>query len=232
MRDLLKKGAAALSISLSDDTVDKYVKYYEKVVKYNKNVNLTAISDEREFVIKHFLDSLTAEKYLQNDISVCDIGAGAGFPSVPLRLYREDLSFTMLDALNKRVNFLESVISEFGLTNCFAVHARAEEAGRQKYRDRFDAVVARAVADIKVLSEYAVPLLKTGGRFIAYKGSDLIEMEGISRVLNKLNAKLIDVVNLRLPLSGDERNLIIIEKCGDTPFIFPRHYSKIIKNPL
>lgn len=226
-KNLLQDGAKELALDISDGQCDKFYSFYKSVVDYNQRVNLTSILDEKDFVIKHLLDSLTAVGHIPQNSRVCDIGAGAGFPSIPLKLARDDLSLVMMDALNKRVTFLKQEIDELALKNTTAVHIRAEEGGVGEYRNQFDCVVARAVADIKVLCELALPLLKVGGIFIAYKGSNLDELDGLERALGKLKGKLTKVVNLKLPYIFDERNLFIIEKTDITPPIYPRSFSKI-----
>lgn len=229
---LLHDGAQELGIELSSEQCETFYSFYRAVLDYNQKVNLTAIVEERDFVIKHLLDSLCATSYIPKNSSVCDIGAGAGFPSIPLKLVRDDISLTMMDALNKRVVFLQSQIAELNLLNTTAEHVRAEDAGRGCSRESFDCVVARAVADIKILCELALPLLRVGGLFIAYKGSNADELDGLERVLRKLNGRLTNVVNLKLPYIFDQRNLYIIEKTDVTPTAFPRSFSKIKSHPL
>ncbi|MEG1613346.1 MAG: 16S rRNA (guanine(527)-N(7))-methyltransferase RsmG [Clostridia bacterium] len=223
----LKAGAFELGVNLSDEQCLSFYNYYQMVVEYNKNVNLTAITDENDFIVKHFLDSLSAEKLIPVNSNICDIGAGAGFPSIPLKLARDDLSMTLMDALNKRVVFLDKAISELGLSKTVAVHIRAEDAGRATFREKFSCVVARAVADISVLAEYAIPLLKVGGTFIAYKGANIDELDGLEKVLCALKSKLIKIEPLCLPYSGDKRTLIVIQKLQATPSLYPRPQAKI-----
>lgn len=225
-------GAKDFNIVLSSEQCETFYNYYKMVVEYNKNVNLTAITDETDFIIKHFLDSISAENLIPQGATVCDIGAGAGFPSLPLKIVRNDLNFVLFEALNKRVVFLEKAISELKLNNVKAFHIRAEDAGKDKYRNNFDVVVARAVADTNTLIEYAIPLLKAGGIFIAYKGSKQDDFINLKSSVKKINAVIQDIKTFNLPFSNDLRTLIVIKKTGNTPLEYPRTQAKIKKFPL
>ena len=230
--ELLIRGCKALNIDLSAETALKFERYYEAVIDYNRSVNLTAITDRTEFIIKHFLDSLTAAQYIPENASLADIGSGAGFPAIPLKLVRQDVSVTMMDALGKRVSFLQGQIDALGLKNASALHIRAEDAAKGPLRESFDVVTARAVARLNTLAEYALPLVKPGGIFIAYKGGDCDEEQYTARALELLKGRIAQSVKLNLPFSGDGRTLVIIEKTAPTPLKYPRGGGKERKNPL
>ncbi len=233
MKKILSEGAPKLQIELSDKQIEKFVKYYNLVVEYNKNVNLTAITDETEFAIKHFLDSISAEKYIPKNSSVVDVGSGAGFPALPLKLVRDDVSVTMMDALNKRVEFLKLAIKELDVWDVSAIHMRAEDAAKGIFRESFDVAVARAVSELRVLAEYCLPLVKIGGIMIAYKSVNSDEeTDAAQNALKILGGKIEKTVDLQLPTSGDMRRLIIIRKVSATPKKYPRGQGKEKKQPL
>lgn len=185
----LKTAAESVGISVTDNQCEKLYKFYETVVEYNKNVNLTAITDEKEFIVKHIVDSISAAKFIKENAAVVDIGAGAGFPSIPLKIIRDDIVLIMLDALSKRVDFLNFAVSELSLKNAKAKHLRAEEAGEKLLRGSADVVVARAVGQTNILLELSIPLLKKHGVFINYKGKDLSDVETAKTAEAALNAK-------------------------------------------
>lgn len=195
--------------------------YYHELVSYNDKVNLTAITEEKEVYTKHFLDSVLAIDAIPINASVVDIGTGAGFPSLPIKIVRPDVNITMVDSLNKRINFLNYLCELLNIKST-NVHARAEEFA-SKNREKFDIAVARAVAKLNTLLEYLLPLVKVGGYVIAYKGSnykeELLEAEN---ALNILGGKIFKTIKLDLPNQYGERNLIIIEKIKTTPNQYPR----------
>lgn len=206
-------------------------KYAELLTEYNKVMNLTGITDPMGISEKHFLDSLLVFKYadIPENASVIDVGTGAGFPGVPMKLYRPDLDVTLLDSLNKRINFLETVSRETLPMNC--IHARAEEGGRKKeLREKFDIAAARAVAALPVLAEYCLPYVKAGGCFIAMKGpnEDILQGENAVKILG---GEISDIVNYELP-SGDKRVIVIIKKIAPTPTKYPRNGGQISKKSL
>lgn len=231
-KKILTDGAKQFNINLTQQQCLLFYNYYCLVIEHNKNVNLTAITDKHDFIIKHFLDSISAESLILENSLVCDIGAGAGFPSLPLKIIRPDLNFVLFDALQKRVSFLEHSISQLGLNNVDAYHIRAEDAGQAKFRNYFDAVIARAVADTNILIEYAIPLLKVGGFFIAYKGSKQEDLLKLKASAQKINASLVDFKSFSLPFTEDVRTLLVFQKTKSTPLMFPRKQAKIKKFPL
>ena len=228
----LKEKAKLINIEISDDKIETFEKYYNRVIECNKLYNLTSIIDKDEFIDKHFIDSIIGEKYISKNSNVCDIGAGAGFPSIPLKIIRDDLSFTLIDSLNKRVNFLNETVKELGLKNVFAEHLRAEEAGKGKYREKFDVIVNRAVASLPTLIEYCIPLLKVGGIMIAYKGNAEEELSISTHALQELSCKIDTIDKYILPNTDYNRTLIIIKKVGKTKKIYPRDKNKPKLSPL
>lgn len=207
--------------------VDNFVKYYNLLLEGNKICNLTAIIDEDGVVEKHFYDSIFPQKYFSLNAKVLDIGAGAGFPSLPLKLVREDLSFTLLDSLNKRINFLNNTIQTLNLKNIEAMHGRAEDFAKlSDYREKFDITTARAVANLKVLSEYCLPFVKVGGQFIAYKsGNCEEEINEAKQIIFELGGKISKIIDYNI--GENSRKLVIIEKTKETPKKYPRPIKQI-----
>lgn len=207
--------------------VDNFVKYYNLLIEGNKICNLTAITDEDGVVEKHFYDSIFPQKYFSLNAKVLDIGAGAGFPSLPLKLVRDDLSFTLLDSLNKRINFLNNTIQTLNLKNIESIHGRAEDFAKlSDYREKFDITTARAVANLKVLSEYCLPFVKVGGQFIAYKsGNCEEEINEAKQIICELGGKISKIIDYNI--GENSRKLVIIEKTKETPKKYPRPIKQI-----
>ncbi len=234
--EILRKEALKFNIELTDTMLNKFTKYTDLLLEYNSFMNLTAITDPYEVKIKHYLDSLTllcAEKLKEGD-KVIDIGAGAGFPSIPNAIVREDVSFTMLDSLGKRVNFLNTVAESINLTNAYAVHSRAEDGGRDsKMREKYDVAVARAVADLAVLSEYALPFVKVGGYFLAMKGTaPEEEINNAKKAIKTLGGKIEKVMEIKIEPMELKHTIVIIKKIDKTPSAFPRKAGTPSKKPL
>lgn len=217
-------------IKLSGEQAEKFVKLYEFLVEYNQNVNLTAITDFEEVVIKHFVDSVLPFTMvnIKENSSFIDVGTGAGFPSIPLMIVRPDLKGTLLEALNKRCVFLEQACELVGV-KAMVVHGRAEDYAKEK-RESFDFATARAVAAMPVLSEYCMPYVKVGGKFIALKSVNE-EIEQSERAIKILGGKKAKVKNYTIT-NGDNRRLFVIEKISHTPTKYPRNPSMIKKKPL
>ena len=217
-------------IDITDEQADKYFKLYEFLVEYNQNVNLTAITEFSDVIIKHFVDSVLPFTMidLKDGASFIDVGTGAGFPSIPLMIYRNDLKGTLLEALNKRCVFLEKACELVGV-KATIVHGRAEDYAKEK-RGQFDIATARAVAAMPVLSEYCMPYVKKGGMFVALKSvnEEITESENAIKVLG---GKLIKQIDYSIA-NGDNRRLFVIEKISDTPTKYPRNPSMIKKKPL
>ena len=234
--DIFKAGLKELNIELTNLQIEQFLNYYEMLVEKNKVMNLTAITEFGDVLLKHFLDSLSLVKLL--DItkveSVIDVGTGAGFPGIPLKIAFPHLKVTLLDSLNKRVKFLSEVCDKLGLTNVEAVHARAEDGGRNpKYREQFDLCVSRAVANLSTLSEYCVPFIKVGGYFVPYKAGDVDkELKNAKGAIKKLGSKIVDKKEFMLPESDISRVLIHILKERPIKNIYPRKNGMPSKEPL
>lgn len=232
----LKDSAAKMGIELFDLQLEQFDTYYEMLVEKNKVMNLTAITELEEVVQKHFLDSISLIKVekLNQDISIIDLGTGAGFPGIPLKIAFPELEICLADSLNKRVLFLNEVIEELGLKKISAVHGRAEELARQKgYREQFDLCVSRAVANLSTLSEYCLPFVKVGGKFISYKANEVEEeIKQAEYALEVLGGACVDIQKFQLPDSEMNRAFVIIEKKKRTPATYPRKAGTPSKKPL
>lgn len=222
-----------LGIELNDNQINQFNKYYELLVEYNKVMNLTGITEYEEVLEKHFYDSLTmANKVSLNNSTLVDIGAGAGFPCIPLKIAFPSLDVTVVDSLAKRMKFLEVVIKELNLENIRCLAMRGEDFAKL-HREEFDYVTARAVARLNILNEITLPLVKVGGYFVALKGQDgLIEIDECKDAFSKLGAKIDMIDEFNLPSENAKRINIFIKKEKKTNVIYPRDYAKIKKNPL
>lgn len=222
-----------LGITLNDHQLYQLEKYYQLLIEWNQKMNLTAITKKEDVYLKHFYDSLTIVKTidLTKIDNLCDIGTGAGFPAVVLKILFPKLKVTLVDSLNKRILFLNEVIKQLGLVDIEALHQRAEIFAL-KQREKFSVVTARAVAPLNILSEYCLPLVKINGYFIAMKGDISQEIKGIDNVLNKLDSRLITVTKFLLPYEKSNRTLIKIKKLKITNKKYPRKFSEIKKKPL
>ncbi|RZT20970.1 MULTISPECIES: 16S rRNA (guanine(527)-N(7))-methyltransferase RsmG [Fictibacillus] len=223
-------------IELSEKQLSQFENYFHLLVEWNEKMNLTGITEKEEVYLKHFYDSVTAAFYFNfnQDITVCDVGAGAGFPAIPLKICFPEIKLTVVDSLNKRIGFLEHVVKELGLEDVSMYHDRAETfAHRPEFRQQFDLVMARAVARLSVLSELCLPLVKKGGHFLGMKGANLPEevKEG-EKAVKLLGGKIEDVHSFLLPIEESERNIVIIEKVNETPKKFPRKPGTPNKSPI
>ena len=230
-----------LNINLSDNQLQQFDTYMNMVIEKNKVMNLTAITDPEEFALKHFADSLSLIpavpelSYISKDpVSMIDVGTGAGFPSVPLKIAYPNIKLTLLDSLNKRISFLNSVIDSIGLENVTTVHARAEEGARKKeLRDTFDVVVSRAVANLSTLTEYCLPYAKVGGLFISYKSGNIEEeLMCAERAIKLLGGRLENVVHFQLAGTDNSRSFVLIRKEKPTPKAYPRKPGTAKREPL
>lgn len=230
MRRFLQSCLTELHILASEEQLDKLGKYMQLVLKTNEKLNLTAITDEKEFVIKHIADSLSAFAMIGGALRVIDVGAGAGFPSVPLSILCPASHFTILDATKKKMDFVQQALEDLDIQNAEVVCARAEELGREShFREGFDAALARAVAPMPILAELCLPFVRVGGHFIAYKGAE----EDTSKVAYaKLGGVLSEIVELTLPFSDYLRRLIVVKKETSTAKQYPRRYAQMKKQPI
>lgn len=226
IENIIKKS----QIEPSKQMISKLKQFYNLLIEGNKVCNLTAILDEDGVIEKHFFDSIYPQNYFKQNSKVIDVGTGAGFPSIPLKIVRDDLDLTLLDSLNKRVNFLNNSIDNLNLTKINAIHGRAEDfAKNTEYREKFDVATARAVANLKVLSEYCLPFVKVGGKFIAYKSLNCEEeVKQASDMITELGGKINSIINYKI--GENTRNLVIIDKIKSTPNKFPRPANKIKKS--
>ncbi len=225
---LLKKYASELGVELTDCQLDKFSAYFDAVVESNKQFNLTAILNEDDFVLKHFVDSLTGVSEIPQNSKLIDVGSGAGFPSVPIAIAREDLCVTALDSTAKKMSFVSSTAKELNINNVSTIAGRAED--QPSLFGTFDVASARAVSSLPILLEIASPLLKVGGLFVAYK-TDEGELEIAKRAMAALNMRHKNTKLLSLP-NGDRRAILVFEKTAPTPKGFPRQYGTIKKKPL
>ena len=222
-----------LGIQLTDEQLHQLDKYYQLLIEWNKVMNLTGITEEKEVYLKHFYDSLTIAKVidLTKEKSLCDVGSGAGFPGMVLKIVCPNLKVTLVDSLNKRIKFLIEVANELNLKDIALVHARAEDFAKNN-REKFDVVTARAVAPINVLLEYCLPLTKVGKYFIALKGNISQEIILLNNSLTKIGGKLINSQEFLLPIENSNRSLLVITKENPTSKKYPRHPKDIKNNPL
>ena len=235
---LMDEGCAELSLTLTETQKEQFYQYYEMLIEWNKVMNLTAITELSEVVTKHFVDSLLLVKVLkdidQKPYHVVDVGTGAGFPGIPLKIAFPNLQITLLDSLNKRVGFLNEVIKALGLTDITAVHGRAEDFGRDaKHREQYDLCVSRAVANMSTLSEYCLPLVKKDGLFIPYKSGKVVEeAKQAESAVKKLGGEMNPVITHILPGTDVERTFIPVKKVGITAKKYPRKAGLPSKEPL
>lgn len=225
-----------LGVSLSKEQVEQFLTYYEMLVEWNEMMNLTAITEYDEVMKKHFVDSLSLIKAfdVSQNKSVIDVGTGAGFPGLALKIAYPNLKVTLLDSLNKRIQFLDAVIAKLNLTDVETIHGRAEDFAKpDKLREKFDLCVSRAVANLSTLSEYCLPFVKVGGQFISYKSEKIAEeMEAAGKAISILGGKISGQVEFKLPDSDIYRNLFVIEKKKETPKKFPRKAGLPSKEPI
>ena len=223
-----------INIVFTEEQLQKFYQYMNLLIEWNEKINLTAIVEPKEIILKHFIDSLTIIKYIEPNKSVIDIGTGAGFPGIPVKIMREDLDITLLDSLNKRIHFLNEVIQKLELKNITAIHARIEEFAKNKqYREAFDVATSRAVANLTTLSEYMLPMVDLKGMVICMKGSEINEEVSKSKnSIKLLGGKIDKIEEFTLPKSDNGRNLILIKKERQTPGKYPRKPGIPSKEPL
>ncbi len=234
--NILKTGASEFGLDLSEAELAAFLRYSSFLISENEKMNLTAITSEADIAVKHFLDSLSLRFAIdiKHNAKIIDIGTGAGFPGVPLKIVLPGTEVLLADSLAKRIAFLDKLITELSLEKISAVHMRAEEGGRDaKLRDSFDIAVSRAVARLRELCEYCLPFVKPGGFFVAMKGNDILtELDEAKSAIKALNGEVHDIKTLTLPFSDYKRNLIVIRKLRHTPIKFPRKQAQIVKTPI
>lgn len=232
----LIRGVEQLGLSLEEKQLEQFYRYYEMLIEKNKVMNLTAITEYEEVIHKHFLDSISIVlwKEFRKDASVIDVGTGAGFPGIPLKIVFPDLQVLLLDSLKKRVNFLNEVIGELGLLQITAVHGRAEDFARKAdYREKFSLCVSRAVANLSTLSEYCMPFVKVGGYFVSYKSGKVEEeFSQAKKAISLLNGQAEDTISFLLPGTDIERSLIVMRKEKEISQKYPRKAGMPSKEPL
>ncbi len=223
-----------LNINVKNQQIQQLYEYMNVLIEWNKNINLTAIVESKEIILKHFIDSLTINKYIEKGINLIDVGTGAGFPGIPLKIIRPDINITLVDSLNKRIKFLDYTIGKLKLGNIKTIHKRAEELGRDKlYREKYDIATSRAVANVSTLSEYLIPLVKESGKCIYMKGPDIdTELEEGKKSIDVLGGKIINKDEFELPKTDIKRTIIVIQKYKKTPTKYPRKPGIPAKEPI
>ena len=217
---------------LSSQQAEMFEKYYNMLIEANNKINLTSITEQRDVIVKHFLDSVIASNFIPKGVRVIDIGCGAGFPSIPIKIMREDLDFLLVDSVNKKVNFVNEAITNLEMQNISALHSRIEDlAHKTEYCEKFDIVVSRAVAKLNTLCEYAIPFLSVGGIFVAYKSDSIEEeLEEAKKAISLLGGQIDKIFNCEI--EDNKRSLIIIKKVKQTPEKYPRDKNKPRLDPL
>ena len=234
--ELMKNATEEVGICLSKEQYDKFMKYMRLIQEWNEKVNLTAITEDEEIVKKHFIDCIKAYKSdeLKKAETIIDVGTGAGFPGIPIAIMDENKKVTLLDSLNKRINFLNLVISELGLKNVKTIHSRAEDGARIKeLREKFDIATSRAVANMAVLSEFCLPYVKVGGSFVALKGPAIEEeLEGSRNAIGVLGGKLKNIIEIKIEETDLNHNIVIVNKIKECPSNYPRKAGIVNKKPI
>lgn len=233
-QEKINKNAVELNIKLDEQQIEQLYNYMLILLEWNEKMNLTAITEPDEIIIKHFIDSLTINKYIGEGKRILDIGTGAGFPGLPEKILRPDVKMVLADSLNKRISFLNEVIFQLKLEKIDAIHGRAEDLGHDKiYREKFDVIISRAVASLEVLLEYMLPFAKINGICICMKGSNIEdEIKNCEKALKELGGEIINIDKFMLPNSDILRNIIIIKKVKITPARYPRKAGTPAKDPI
>lgn len=234
--DLMAKAAEDVGIELTTEQYDQFITYMRLLQEWNEKINLTAILEDEEIIKKHFIDSIKAfkrDEFKQN-VNVIDVGTGAGFPGIPIAIMNPNINVTLLDSLNKRIKFLDIVINKLGLKNIKTIHSRAEDGARNKnLREKFDIATSRAVANMSVLSEYCLPYVKVGGKFIALKGPAVEqEIEESNVAIKTLGGELEQICEVKIEDTDLRHNLVVVKKIKECAKTYPRKAGTISKNPI
>lgn len=233
METLLINLCKKINIELTEKQIRQFIIYKDELKEWNEKINLTAITDDEEIILKHFIDSLTIEKYIGENDSIIDVGTGAGFPGIPIKIIKPNTEVTLLDSLNKRLLFLQDIIGKNSLQKISCVHGRAEDVSRETiHREMYDVATARAVANMSTLVELCLPFVKVGGKFICMKGNNIEEVNDAKNAIKILGGEIDKIENINLPDSDIERNIIIIRKVRNTPKEYPRKAGTPAKNPI
>lgn len=223
-----------IGIEIDNATVKEFYSYMKLLIEWNEKINLTAIIEPKEIILKHFVDCATILPYVKENDKVLDVGTGAGFPGLPIKLLNKEIEVTLVDALNKRINFLNEVVDTIKIKKVETIHARAEELARNaKYREEYDILISRAVAQLNVLLEYTLPFVKIGGKVICMKGPNCEEeIENSKKALAVLGGEIQKIDTIILPDTDIKRTIIVIKKVKNTPKIYPRKAGKPAKEPI
>ena len=231
--EFMKEECEKNNIQISNEEIEKLYIYMKEILEWNEKVNVTAIKDEKEFIVKHFIDSLTIEKYITNGEKVLDIGTGAGFPGIPIKITKNKSHVDLVDSVNKKLNVIRDIIPKIKLEDIECIHTRAEDLAKNvKYRESYDVVTSRAVANLTTLVEYMLPFAKVGGKIICMKGPNVEEeLAESKKAISILGGKIEQIENINID-SDYERNIIIIKKEKPTPKQYPRGQGKPLKEPI
>lgn len=231
--EFMKEECEKNNIQISNEEIEKLYIYMKEILEWNEKVNVTAIKDEKEFIVKHFIDSLTIEKYITNGEKVLDIGTGAGFPGIPIKITKNKSHVDLVDSVNKKLNVIRDIIPKIKLEDIECIHTRAEDLAKNvKYRESYDVVTSRAVANLTTLVEYMLPFVKVGGKIICMKGPNVEEeLAESKKAISILGGKIERIENINID-SDYERNIIIIKKEKPTPKQYPRCQGKPLKEPI
>ncbi len=234
--ELMKSACDSVEMAFDEDKYNKFITYKNLLQEWNEKINLTAITEDEEVIKKQFIDCIKAfnEKQFKEAKTLIDVGTGAGFPGLPIAIMRDDLKVTLLDSLNKRVNFLNQVKNSLGLENVTTIHSRAEDGARNKeLREKFDIATSRAVANMAVLSEFCLPYVEVGGYFIALKGPAITdELNEAKNAIGTLGGKLVGVIEVSIEDTDLKHNLVVVKKVKETPKTYPRKAGSITKKPI
>ncbi|PRR81396.1 16S rRNA (guanine(527)-N(7))-methyltransferase RsmG [Clostridium vincentii] len=235
-QELMKEAAKDVDMDLTDKQYEQFIKYMRLVQEWNQKINLTTITEDEEFIKKHFIDSIKAFKSneLKEAKTLIDVGTGAGFPGLPIAIMNKNIQVTLLDSLNKKINFLDLVVKELDLKNVKTIHSRAEDGAKdKKFREKFDIAVSRAVANMAVLSEFCLPYVKLNGSFIALKGPAVEdELKDCKNALGVLGGKLKEVIKIDIEDTDLKHNIVVVNKIKECPLSYPRKAGSITKKPL